>query len=193
MLPLLLSLAVALPPSDQGPSAGMAAVAIAGETELSPAAALRSAQSRVDEHLRAVWRERAERAVLAPRPFWLPAPLADRAVERWLRQLPTEELTQLVDRDDRVREHEFGSSYQTTLWIAEEPRRAAKLEQRLRGVLPVLQRDTAVRLGGIIGSWAVLALGLSWLDRLSRGYMTGRLRLLGLLLATAVPALAFLV
>jgi hypothetical protein len=190
MLPLLLTLSLALP---QGPSPELAAVAVAGETELSPAAALQSARAEVDTHLRDVWRQRAERSVLARRPFWLPAPVADRAVERWLHELPTEQLTHVVDRDDRVREHEFGSSYQTTLWVTEDARTAAKLEQRLRSLLPRLVRDTAVRLGGIAAAWTVLVVGLGWLDRLSRGYMTGRLRLLGLTLGVAVPALAFLV
>ena len=35
--------------------------------------------------------------------------------------------------------------------------------------------------------WLVLAFGYAWLDRLSRGYMTGRLRLLGVLSGVAVP------
>ena len=39
----------------------------------------------------------------------------------------------------------------------------------------------------------VLALGVFWLDRLSRGYMTGRLSLLALAIGAGAPVVLFLV
>jgi hypothetical protein len=170
-----------------------AAVAVRGDAELSPAAAFASAQSRVEAHVRGLWLGRAERAVHNQRPFWLPAFLTEATVRRWLADLRAENLVQLVDREDREREHEFGSSYQTTLWVAEDARAVTKGEQRLRGELRRLERTTAIKYGGIAVSWTMLALLIGWLDRLSRGYMTGRLRLVGLLGGLAVPAIAFLV
>jgi hypothetical protein len=196
MLTLLLSMSLAVP-LPQGPHAmpgsATAAVAVRGDTELSPASAYASARRQVDEHVRSVWQERAERTIVQQRPFWLPEPLAEAAVRRWLAELPVEQAVQLVDREDREREHEFGSSYTTTLWVAEDARTTQRLEQRLRRVLSQLERGTAVRLGGVAASWTLLIVLLGWLDRLSRGYMTGRLRLVGLLGGVIVPVVAFLV
>jgi hypothetical protein len=170
-----------------------AAVAVRGDAELSPAKALASARTKVEEHVREVWRERAERELERRRPFWVPQPIADHAVRRWLADLPVGQLVAVLDRQDREREHDFGSSWQTTLWVAEEPRAQQRSEQRLLSELRRLERTTAYRLGGIAGGWTLLLLGLGWLDRLSRGYMTGRLRLVGLLAGAAVPAVAFVV
>jgi len=192
MLGLLLSTVLfGVPP--QGPAAASSAVAVRGDAELTPAAAFASAQSRVDEHVRAMWRERADRAVRNQRPFWVPELLSDETVRRWLADLPVSQLVSCVDREDRERQHEFGNSYQTTLWVAEDARAVERSEQRLRIDLKRLERTTAVKYGGIAASWTLLVVALGWLDRLTRGYMTGRLRLAGLLGGVAVPVIAFLV
>lgn len=177
----------------QGPRAGFAeAVAVRGEPELTPAAALSSARRKAAEHVLEQWRRRAELALGVERPFWLPEILAEPHVRRWLADLPVDRMVVQVDREDRERVHEFGNSYQTTLWIAEDPRTVDKHESRLRSQLRHLERTVAVRYGGVVAVWVLLGLGIGWLDRLSRGYMTGRLRLLGVLAGTAVPAVAFL-
>lgn len=178
-------------PQDPVPVVG--AVAVRGEAELTPAAAYESATERAEAHLRAMWERRAARTVELRRPFWLPSILVQDRVDRWLADLPADQLVRVVDREDKERIHEFGNSYQTTLWVAEEPDMVAAGEERLRSILRRLERTTAVRYGGIVAGWALLAFLLGWLDRLSRGYMTGRLRLLGLACGTAFPVIAFLV
>lgn len=193
MLALLLTACLPLAPQQPVAAASVDAVAIRGEAELSPAAAYASARRKAEDHVRGLWQDRAERAVAGQRPFWLPELVAQEAMRRWLGDLPVEQLVHCVDREDRERQHEFGSSYQTTLWVAEEPRLQEQRERLLRRELRQLERTTAVKFGGVAASWAVLAVVVSWMDRLSRGYMTGRLRLLGLLCAIAAPALAFLV
>lgn len=196
MLSLLLSASLACPlpgPASQEPSLATSAVAVRGETELSPAAAYASARSRMVDHVRTLWQERAATAVEQRRPFWLPQPLADEAMRRWLANLPLEQLARTVDREDREREHEFGTSFQTTLWVAEDPRGVQRGEQSLRSALQRLERTTVFQYGGIAVGWTGLVVLLGWLDRLTRGYMTGRLRCVGLLAGLAVPALVFLV
>jgi hypothetical protein len=178
--------------SPQDPVAS-AAVAVRGDAELSPAAAFASAQNKVDDHVRSLWKERADRAVAAQRPFWLPGLLTDEAVRRWLGDLPVAQMVAVVDREDRQRDHDFGSSYQTTLWVAEDPQRLQRGEQRLRHELKKLERITLYKYGGVAAGWTMLVVVLGWLDRLSRGYMTGRLRFAGLLGGVAVPVIAFLV
>ncbi len=192
---LALLLATCLPFAPQQPASAVVAdaVAVRGETELSPAAAFASARRKAEEHVRELWHDRADHAVEGQRPFWLPDVVAREAVRRWLADLPVEQLTKVVDREDRERQHEFGNSYQTTLWVAEEPRGVQQSERLLRRELRQLERTTAVKYGGVVAGWVLLALLVGWFDRLSRGYMTGRLRLLALVCGAAFPAVAFLV
>lgn len=188
-----LGLATASPePLVQDPVAH-AAVAVRGDTELSSAAAYASARTRVADHVRTVWQERAEAAVQRQRPFWMPEAIAEAAVQRWLATLPTEQLVRTVDREDREREHEFGTSIQTTLWVAEEPHAVARSERSLQSLLTRLEHHTAGKFGVTVLTWVGLVVLLGWLDRLSRGYMTGRLTFAGLLAAVATPAVLFLV
>jgi hypothetical protein len=193
MLEILLTASLAIV-SPQGPNVvGADAVAVRGDTELSPAEAFASARRRAEDHVREQWLERAAHAVALRRPFWLPQALADRAVQTWLADLALDECLRLVDREDRERTHEFGNSYQTTLWVAEEPRSVQQGECDLRQRLRQLERTTAAKFGGIAAAWVALVAAIAWLDRLSRGYMTGTLRVLGLLAGAALPAFLFLV
>ncbi len=194
MLALLLlpCLCVAAPQQDLSVALQAAAVAVRGEPELSSAEALASARRKVEEQVRSELAERAQRTVEMDRPFWVPEILTREAVRRWLRDVPLGQVVRLVDREDREREHEFGSSYQTTLWIAEEPQQLSAAERQLRRNLRMLERSTAIKYGGTAVVWCLLAVLVGWLDRMSRGYMTGRLRFSGLLAGVAVPAIFFL-
>ena len=193
MLALMLSTCVFCSAPQAPRMSTVSAVAVRGDAELTPAEALQSAEERVEEHLREVWRDRAERPAERLRPFWLPRVFTDMAIRRWLADLSVERLAVRVDREDRERVHEFGNSYQTTLWIAEDPRAIASSERGLKRRLRRLEQRTAAKAGGVALGWVVLALVLGWLDRLSRGYMTGRLRAIGLFGALLLPATLFLV
>lgn len=168
------------------------ACAVRGDAELSPAAALASARQRAEQQFRERWTERAERIVSRQRPIWLPGQLLRLDADRWLAALPIERSLCVVDREDRQRDHEFGQSYQTTLWVLEDDAFVARSERQLRQHLDRATRRIVFKSGGTVLFWAALALLLGWVDRLSRGYMTGRLRLVGLLLGSAVPVTAFL-
>ena len=193
MLALLLSTLIACS-AQQEPQISMASiVAVRGDTELSPADALASAELRVDEHIRSLWEERAKRAASRQCPFWMPQVLTDKTVRRWLGDLPVQRLIKQVNRDEKERVHEFGNSYQTTLWITEDQEMVERGERRLRAELHRLERSTAVKAGGVATGWVFLALLFGWLDRLSRGYMTGRLRAIGVLGGLLVPTALFLV
>ncbi len=193
MLALLLSTLIACPAPQEPQFSDVEAVAVRGDTELNPADALASAQMRVDEHVRAVWKDRAERTVSRQLPFWMPAMMSETTVRQWLADLPVQGLVSRVDREDRERVHDFGNSYQTTLWIAEDPKMVMRGESRLRAQLRYLERSTAVKAGGVAAGWVFLALLLGWLDRLTRGYMTGRLRTIGVLGGLLMPTALFLV
>lgn len=197
MLALLLTTCIVCPALQEPqlcavPTAATA-VAVRGDTELTPADALASAELRVEEHVRSLWQERAQRTASRQSPFWMPALLTDQVVQRWLADLPVQRLVKQVDRDDRERVHEFGNSYQTTLWIAEDRELVLHGERRLHAELRRLERTTAVKAGGVAAGWVFLAVLLGWLDRLSRGYMTTRLRVIGILGGVLMPAALFLV
>lgn len=174
------------------PGTPIDAVAVRGTAELTSAAAYGAARAAAVLHQKAQWRERGDRLVVENRPVWLPKHLADRAVDRWIAMQAEESMLRVVDREDRERDHEFGKSYQTTLWICEDQANVTRGEKALRRELDQTRRRTVVLAGGTVGLWAVLAFAVHWIDRLSRGYMTGRLRVLGLMVGVAVPSLAFL-
>ena len=175
-----------------GGGGGTAASAVCGAAELTPVAAYDSARQRATQQVRDRWQQRAEATFVAERPFWLPEFVARERVRTIVRDLPLEPLCLVVDREDRERQHEFGSSWQTTLWVAEDPQLAQRLERDLRSCQRALERSTLRRFGVTVVGWALLALGVGWFDRLTRGYATGRLRLLGFLLGSALPAFLFL-
>jgi hypothetical protein len=188
---LLLLLTCSPLPSAQDPSHG-GAVPVRGEPELTQAEAHASARRKADELVRARLAERAERAVNRAVPFWVPAPFAERTVDRWVDEAGNSSAFAILDQEVQRREHEFGSSFQTTLWIGEEPRQIEQAERRLQQRLRSLERATAVRYGGTVAIWLLLAVTVGWLDRMSRGYMTGRLRAIGLFAGVAIPAVFFL-
>ena len=178
----------------QAPQVSMgSAVDIHGDTELSSADALASAELRVDEHIRSLWEERAKRTALRQSPVWMPQMLTDNVIRRWLVDLPVQRLVKQVNRDEKERVHEFGNSFQTTLWIVEDQEMVRTGRLRLRAELDRLALSTVAKAGGVAVVWAFLALLLSWLDRLSRGYMTGRLRAVGALGGLLMPIALFLV
>ena len=77
--------------------------------------------------------------------------------------------------------------------LAEDRELVLHGECRLHVELRRLERTTAVKAGGVAAGWVFLAVLLGWLDRLSRGYMTTRLRVIGILGGVLMPAALFLV
>jgi hypothetical protein len=186
ILTLLLAVSVG---SGQAP---VDAVAVKGAAELTPAAAHASARAAVDAHARLLWRERGERIAQELRPAWIPSAVCDRTVERFLGDRDLSGAMRVVDREDRAREHEFGSSWQTTLWVAEDEQAVEAGERGLRAALADLRGQALAFLAGASLWWGLLAFLVGWLDRLSRGYMTARLSAIGVALGVSVPSLAFL-
>lgn len=177
----------------QEPVAVADAVAVRGAAGLSAAEALASAREQVAAHLRSSWRERAGRIAAESAPPWMPQPCVETVVARWLADLPADRLVRIVDRDDRVRDHGFGTSHQTTLWIAEEPAHLRAGSASLRRALGSASRQALARGGAVAVGWAAVGVGAAWFDRLTRGYMTGRLRLTAAVLAAVVLAAAIMV
>lgn len=189
---LLIILALALLAPSLSAQAAHDAALVRGSAELTPAAAFASAQDAAASYMRQIWRERGERIAREVRPAWMPLVVCERTVERFLSAQDARAQFAVVDREDRVREHEFGSSYQTTLWVAENDGAAARGERKLRASISELRMHAIAFLGGTAAWWAALMFLVGWFDRLSRGYMTARLVVIASALGLLVPSLAFL-
>ena len=166
---------------------------VRGTAELDPASAFEAARKAATSRVRERWEARAAELVEESAPAWLPAFVTDQEVRRWLARVEPARGLEILDRADRERQHDFGVSYQTSLLVGEDPDALRRAEQRLGQQLRRAERTFLARVGGTMGFWMLLALGVFWLDRLSRGYMTGRLTLLALGIGAGVPVVLFLV
>jgi hypothetical protein len=93
----------------------------------------------------------------------------------------------VLDSDLLVRDHVYGQSYQAFLLLDAGDLETAANSAQLTRRLAREERRFLLKCGGTVGWWGVVAAMIFWLDRLSRGYMTGRLVGIGAVLGVAVP------
>ena len=125
------------------------------------------------------------------KPFWFPGFAADLTFDRWLRGLDPRRVIRVVDR--RLEDHDHGSykSYQAHLVVEHDE---DTVERALGGLRSQIRSDSKLFLaksGGTVVLWGLLGLLYLWLDRLTRGYMTWRLRGLFLGMGLGLPGIAF--
>jgi hypothetical protein len=178
----------------QSDAAQPSAVVVAGQVELTRREAKASAIERLREDTRDRQLEHGRSVIRAAAPFWLPNFVAEQALHEWVRGLgdPLQRSVRILDDDVKVRDHGFGQSFQAFLLIEEDASQADRSGRELERRLDRRVRRFVVLSGGVVGFWAVLAFVVAWIDRLSRGYMTWRLRGIALGLGAAVPAILFL-
>jgi hypothetical protein len=168
------------------------AVVVVGMPELSPREAMASAEAEA----RAIRRQRLESRgaeLIEDRArFWLPPFVRSRALAGWVDEQGAALPLELLDREETVRDHGFGKSFQTHLVVGSAEPNEAALRRLARRLDREGQRFLAT-CGGTLGLWAVLAFAWAWFDRLSRGYMTGRLAAIAVAMGVVVPGVAFLV
>ncbi|MHC5062844.1 MAG: hypothetical protein ACYTG5_02585 [Planctomycetota bacterium] len=164
---------------------------VSGLPELTPAEADDSALEQANEEMRRHLAEKGAEVISRATPIWLPEFVERKVLTRWLNRQRISKTFEVLDDDRIPRDHGHSMSYQTHLVIRRDADRLERSYDRLR-------RDTAnqgesflVKCGGTVILWAVLALLCGWMDRLTRGYMTTRLRLLFSGLGFSLPALAF--
>ena len=92
----------------------------------------------------------------------------------------------------KVRDHGFGKSYQCSLLVRTDSVRLARSERELQHDLRRVVGRAKAAACSTVGAWFAIGLLVMWLDRLSRGYMTWRLRTYGALAGLAVPAACWL-
>jgi hypothetical protein len=168
------------------------AVVVTSDIELTAADAFRSAmehaRSSVDDRLR----ERGAALARAAAPVWMPSFLRERVVDEWLAGHDARTLVEVLDRCTEVREYSYGESYRTALLVQPAPQVVEKARAWFRWRTPDLAEEFLLRCGGVGALWGLLGLACLWLDRLTRGYMTWRLRLLGTGLGAVGTTIAFL-
>ena len=199
---LALTLALALGLQDPAPSkswvtsgvdpAHVDAVVVSGTPELNPKAALDAAMREAHDGARARLAEHGAEVIRARAPFWLPAFVSDPVLRRWVDARSPAAMLQVLDQEQRVRDHGFGNSYQAFLLVREDSQQTTSGDRQLGSELQRAQKLFLGKCAGVAVGWALLGLIFSWLDRLSRGYMTMRLFAIGGAVATIVPAFLFL-
>jgi hypothetical protein len=167
------------------------AIVVSGTAELTPHEAFQAALDRAHEASRERLRAQGARLLEARAPFWLPSFVSERVLDDWLRRAERGSQPRVLAREDKVRDHGFGNSWQTWLLVDAEPAGATLGDGRLVGALRQSSRLFVAKCGGTVLLWGFLALVGAWFDRLTRGYMSGRLRLIGWGLGIAVPTAAF--
>lgn len=163
---------------------------VTGTVELDRAAAERTARLAARDRVRQSLARTVDRLVRDRAPAWLPAVVRWAARDRWLRAQDLTRFLHVVERRTTVRDHGYARSFQTRLRVrvdegAEAAARAYFTAERLGG----LGRALVAKGSGVLLFWGVLGAVYMWLDRLSRGYMTWRLRFLTLAVGLAVPGL----
>lgn len=197
MLALLLTFAIFAQGHD-GDGSGSAGVdrprlLVRGTVELSAGEANAAAESLVADRARGLLAERGRATLGQSAPVWLPSFSREQLLRRWLAGVDGRETLRVVDRTQVEHDHGgLGTSYRTELFVEPDGKRLATHLSRLRRQVAVGARVFAIKCGGIVGFWVLLAAVVGWVDRLSRGYMTWRLRVLGLIAGSALPAVVLL-
>lgn len=169
------------------------AVTVEGTLELSrgeaEAAALQAARTRHRQLLL----ERGEELAARLAPVWLPGFARHGEVQEWARAQERSRPLRILHQHTVARSYSYGDAYQTRLEVAHPNLAAARDgEALMQHRLERLGRLLLAKLGGIAVFWGVLAFLYSWLDRLTRGYMPWRLRLIAAGLGLVVPAIVLL-
>lgn len=168
------------------------AVVVTGEIELTAAdafaGALEQARVTVGENLR----QQGSHLVRDSAPSWMPGFLRQRVLDDWLSSHDAQQMLQVLDRRTDVREYSYGDSYQTALLVQPDPAVLGKASAWLRRHTRDAAEEFLLKCGGIGGLWGLLTVVSLWLDRLTRGYMTWRLRMVGIALAAVGTGVLFL-
>ncbi len=165
------------------------ACVISGTPELNRKDAWAAVTRRAVEEQQLRISERAADQAVAQSPAWLPGFVRERAVKQWTGDQVRRQRLKVLDRDLLVRDHGFGNSYQAFLLLDKVDPGSATSSRSLATKLQREQKRFVMKCGGTLGWWGVLAIFVLWLDRLTRGYMTGRLYTLGAALGICAPIL----
>lgn len=167
-----------------------APVTVVGPVELTPSAAVAAARvSAADEF---AWElERRGRGVVdRVRPIWLPDFVAESSFRRWLRTIQPESGLAILGQETRTHDHGNYVSYQAALTVAPDEAWTTSALGELRGTIERSAQHFVIASGGAVGLWGLLAFLYVWLDRVSRGYMSWRLRILFGGMGLALPGIA---
>lgn len=188
----LLALSAQRATADVAASPFLPPTVVRGTVELSEQAADAAAWDHLLERVSVDVRTRAERVISAGAPAWFPGFCRDQLVDGWIAGLDLRQCLRVTDRMRQPRDHgSLGQSFRTTLTAEVDDRRVDQALAGLQRKLRSAARGFLTKCAAVFGSWICLAGLVGWLDRQSRGYMTGRLRLLAILAGVLVPCVVF--
>ena len=161
---------------------------VTGTPELNPEAARQAAIDQAIEDLRTLQKQRGIAVAAGYTPSWVPERFMERVVEKWVARQDLRTSLEVLDQDQRVRDHGFGQSYQASVLVRANPKKSQEAEKVLGWEMQRAIKRLKQGLGITCAGWIGLAFLVSWLDRLSRGYMTLRLWALACVVGVAIPA-----
>ena len=168
------------------------AYAVTGSVELSRAEAWEAVERQIDVERRDRLESVAADECQNVAPAWLPSFFQDKAVDAWLSEQMRQTDPRVLDSNLVIRPvDDVYQSYQAHVLVDLAGAKNARLD-RLRRRLAVEEEKFLAKIGGTLGLWGVLAVIILWIDRLTRGYMTGRLYTLGALLGIGGPIVLLL-
>jgi hypothetical protein len=165
---------------------------VEGPVELSPNAADAAAIEVAAEQVRGELLGKAVGLARRVKPIWLPERVADELARDWVSRQEPMKLVEVTDRSRVVKDHGSFTSYRTNLELRPIER---VLERGLHGFAREVQRRglaLGALAGGTLGLWLLLTFVYGWLDRITRGYMPWRLRVLCGGMGVALPGTALL-
>lgn len=201
MLALLMTLTclaqAAQAPTDLGASSAVGTVSsqasgvvVRGTVELSVGEADAAAEAMVADRARDLLAEQGRSLLASASPFWFPHFSRQQVLQSWLAGIDGRDAVRVVGREQQRHDHgALGTSYRTELVVQPDRHRVSDLLSKLRRQIPRSAHAFALKCAGILVYWLLLAGVVAWLDRLSRGYMTWRLRFIGLIAGSVLPVL----
>ncbi|MGE0143242.1 MAG: hypothetical protein AB7I19_06595 [Planctomycetota bacterium] len=165
---------------------------VEGPVELSPNAADAAAIEVAAEQVRGELLGKAVGLARRVKQIWVPELVADQLARDWVARQEPMRLVEVTDRARVVKDHGSFTSYRTNLELRPLER---VLERGLHGLAGEVQRRglaLGAFAGGTLGLWLLLTLVYGWLDRITRGYMPWRLRVLCGGMGVALPGIALL-
>jgi hypothetical protein len=177
---------------DGGDVRARGSIRVIGDVQLTEVEADESARSRAVAEYRDRLEHRGAEAIARQKRSWLPSFVASLILEEWIGGQVCEDGIRVLERRVMQRDHGFGKSYQTTLFIEEDAEITRDTMAVLRERMEHAMDRFLYKCGGSVLLWGALGLAYLWLDRLTRGYMMWRLRVVLGGIGVAVPGIAFL-
>lgn len=168
------------------------AATVVGDIELSRGEAVHGAITAARDMRLGRLRERGQELAERFAPFWLPSFAMQGEVDEWVARVERKSPLAVAREETEVFNYSYGEAFRTTLHVDNGMNIDHDSERQMQQGIQQLARLLMTKVGGIAFFWGLLAFLSAWFDRLTRGYMSWRLRFMAVSLGIVVPAVVLL-